>query len=232
MACFILLYCFVSYLNFSHVTKLKRNHIILLNHVRSSSIRFSNFNWQIRRSLVRIAVRVTRRSPIGSAFSFCSENGPSANDSFNSSSSSCAPSESEVYFVYQDRPEAPPEDEPSAPAVIARLPSPICLTQPKLFHPDSRYASKRVKKYLWYYSYGSNVDSATCAEHQLQSVFAFNVSALNPGTIIVGVVTNDSRITKCVQCSNHFRVPHHCSMYSVPDVHSYMLAYIHLTCVP
>ena len=98
MACFILLYCFILYLNFSHVTKLKRNHIILLNHVRSSSIRFSNLNWQIRISLVRIAVRVTRRPPIRSAFRFCSENGPSANDSFNSSSSSCAPSES-VLFI-------------------------------------------------------------------------------------------------------------------------------------
>ena len=30
-----------------------------------------------------------------------------------------------------------------------------------------------------------------------QSAFTFNVSALNPGHIIVGVVTNDSRITKC-----------------------------------
>ena len=168
----------------------------------------------IRRSLVRISVRVTRLPPIRSAFCFCSENGPSANDSFNSSSSSCAPSESEVYFVYQDTPEAPPEDEPSAPAAIARLPSPICLTQPKLFR-DSRYGPKRVRKYSWYYSYSSNGDSAACAEHQLQSVFAFNVSALNPGTIIVGVVTNDSRITKCVQCPLFSVLSSRCSLVYV-----------------
>lgn len=96
--------------------------------------------------------------------------------------------------MYKESPLSPEKLEPSVPPVIAKLLSPVCLPEPQLFYSaNSGSGSKSVEN-------GNNRSSgglSACVGQERQSAFTFNVSALNPGHIIVGVVTNDSRITKC-----------------------------------
>lgn len=96
--------------------------------------------------------------------------------------------------MYQDSPESPQTDAPSGRAVIAKLPSPICLPQPQpqpLSPLSFRYGFRGAGD-----ASSGGGGSGLCTAQERQSMFAFNVSALNPGHVIVGVVTNDSRISK------------------------------------
>ena len=116
----------------------------------------------------------------------CSESDHQAQNSSYSNSSLCGPGDSEVRFVYQDLENSPEEDEPSAPPVIAKLPSPICLPDPQSpGHENNSLENGDIE---------SSGTSKRCQGHQ--SMFLFNLSSLNPGHIIIAVVTNDSRITK------------------------------------
>ena len=123
-----------------------------------------------------------------------SESGPPSPNSSVEDFASCGQAETEVRFVYKELSHSPAEDEPKAPPVIAKLPSPICLPEPQPFQSDN---SGSGPKSVENWNNGSSGGSLVCVGQERQSVFAFNVSALNPGHIIVNVVTNDSRITKC-----------------------------------